>query len=205
MTVATRPGPIRLSDAPAPPPARPRLLLVGTTFAAVASVMVFGGMIGIYLALRADTLAGGDAWLPQGISMPLTPATTALVIMGMSSVAIQWAVYAVGNDDRPSTYLALGLTILMGVAYMVEIAYYYTQIGVGVTDPSGFGVLLYGITGAHLAMVGGAMAFAGLMAFRTLGGQYSGRDREGVSAAALYWHTTVAMYAVIWYAIFVMK
>ena len=43
------------------------------------------------------------------------------------------------------------------------------------------------------------------MAFRTLGGQYSGRDREGIAAAALFWYVTVAVYAVIWYTVFVTK
>jgi hypothetical protein len=43
------------------------------------------------------------------------------------------------------------------------------------------------------------------MAFRALGGQYSGRDREGIVAAALYWDVTVVVYTVIWFTIFVTK
>jgi hypothetical protein len=43
------------------------------------------------------------------------------------------------------------------------------------------------------------------MTFRTLGGEYHGRDREGLVAAALFWFVTIAAYAVIWYAIFVTK
>jgi heme/copper-type cytochrome/quinol oxidase subunit 3 len=74
-----------------------------------------------------------------------------------------------------------------------------------VHDSSGVGILVYAITGLHLAMVGGGMIFIGLMAFRTLGGQHSAHDREGLQAAALYWYVTVAVYTVIWYAIFVTK
>ena len=36
--------------------------------------------------------------------------------------------------------------------------------------------------------LGVAMLFAALMAFRTLGGQYSAKDREGVVAAAVFWY-----------------
>ena len=55
-------------------------------------------------------------------------------------------------------------------------------------------------------MVVGALVYAAVMTFRTLGGQYQGpRDREGLVAAALYWYTTIAVYAVIWYAIYVTK
>ena len=57
----------------------------------------------------------------------------------------------------------------------------------------------------HLAMAGAGMVFVGLMAFRALGGQYSGRDREGIVAAAMYWHVTVLVFAVIWLTIFVTK
>ena len=67
------------------------------------------------------------------------------------------------------------------------------------------GVLILSITGMHLAMTGAGMIFLGLMAFRALGGQYSGRDREGIVAAAIYWHVTVIVFAAIWFAIFVTK
>ena len=44
-----------------------------------------------------------------------------------------------------------------------------------------------------------------LMAFRALGGQFTGRDREGVASAAMFWYVTIAVYAVIWYSIFITK
>ncbi len=50
-----------------------------------------------------------------------------------------------------------------------------------------------------------AMVFNALMTFRTLSGEYAGRDREGIVAASMFWYATVAVYAVIWYAIYVTK
>jgi cytochrome c oxidase subunit 3 len=203
MTVAL-PSP-SIVDAPPPEPARPRVLLIGTAFAGAAAAMAFAGMLATYLGLRAHALEFGADWLPPGVSIPLMPGTMGFVTLALSSMMVQWAVYAVGNDDRPAAYFALGLTLVLGFAYVVDVAYYYTQVGATVRDPSGFGVLFYGITGAHLAMTGAGMVFILLMAFRTLGGSYSGRDREGVAAAALFWHTTVAVYTAIWIAIFVLK
>src|SRR5688500_14260816 len=78
---------------PAPPPARPRVLLVGTALASAAAFMVFAGMIGIYLSLRAGTLAAGAPWLPEGTTIPLLPANIGLVTLLMSVVTMQWAVY----------------------------------------------------------------------------------------------------------------
>lgn len=194
-----------LALAPAPEPARPRLVLVGTAFAAVAVIMLFGGLLAVYIAERAHVLASGDHWLPEGVTIPLTPGNMALVTLVMSAVTMQWAVYAVGNDDRRNAYLALGLTMLLGVAYINEMGFYFTQIGLSVRDESGVGVLFYAITGSHLALTAAGLIFAGLMAFRTLGGQYSGRDREGVAAAALFWYVSIAVFAAIWYAIFITK
>ncbi len=194
-----------LALAPPPAPARPRVLLVGTALASAASFMLFAGLIAVYIAKRTQTVAATGAWLPQGVTVPLTPGTMGLIIMTMAAVVVQWAVYAIGNDDRTSTYVAVGVTLLLGASYLVEMGYYFTQIAIPVRDPSGVGVLLFTIVGAHLAMVGAAMVFVVVMGFRTLGGQYSARDREGVAAAALFWYTTLAVYAVIWYSVFVIK
>jgi len=44
-----------------------------------------------------------------------------------------------------------------------------------------------------------------LMGIRTLGGQFSSRLPDGVSAAALFWHVSVALYSVLWLAVYIMK
>jgi heme/copper-type cytochrome/quinol oxidase subunit 3 len=188
---------------PAAPVARPRVLIIGTAFALAGVVMAFAGIIGFYVDRRSQTIARGDKWLPEGVTIDLTPANVALVGLVISLFVVQWAVYAIGNDDRPRAYLALGLTVLLGAAYINGMAFAYTQMGITVHDP--VGLLIFVITGMHLAMTGAGMVFVGLMAFRTLGGHYSGRDREGIVAAAIYWYVTVVVYAVIWYTIFVVK
>lgn len=188
---------------PPPPPARPRVLLIGTGFALGAIAMAFGGVIAVYLERRSQTLATGQPWLPKGVVIDLTPGNVALVGLVISAFIIQWAVYSISHDDRPRAYLALGLTVLLGLAYINSMAFYWTQMKITVHDP--VGLLIFTLTGMHVAMAGAGMIFVGLMAFRTLGGQYSGRDKEGVVAATIYWDVMVLLYAVIWYTIFVVK
>lgn len=188
---------------PAAPPARPRVLLVGTALATGATLMAFAGLIGVYLAQRAAVLAQGGTWLPEGTSLPLTPGGIGVVTMLLSGITIWWAVDAVGRNDRPSAYLALGLTIMFGLAVINATSFLYAQMGLAVnTKP---GLLIYAVTGAHLAMIVGGLVFAAVMTFRTLGGEYNGRDREGLVAAAMFWYATIAVNAVIWYAIYVTK
>ena len=190
---------------PPPAPTRPRTLLIGTAFACGAIAMAFAGLLGLYAERRASTVRSGGTWLPKEVSIDLTPFNVALVGLGILLVILHWALYCVQNHDRPRAYLALGLSALLGAAYINGVCFAYTQMGFTVHDSSGVGLLVYAISGMHLAMAGAGVVFIGLMAFRTLGGQYSGRDREGLVAVLIYWYVTVAIYAAIWYAIFVTK
>ncbi len=188
----------------AAPPTRPRLTLIGTALASAAVVMMFAGLIGVYLSYRSESLSSTGKWLPTGTSIPLTPANTAMFTLVLSVITMQWAVYAVANNDRPHAYLALGLTIFFGLCFINMTSFLYTQMELGVAK-SPAGALIYVITGAHLALVVIALLYAALMTFRTLGGEYTGRDREGITAASMFWYVTVAVFAVIWYAIYVTK
>lgn len=179
------------------------MLLVGTVLASAAAVMAFAGMVALYLAVRAETIAETGSWLPEGVTIPLAPGNMGLVTLVMSAVTMHWALYSIGNDDRRNTYLAFAVTLVLGIAFINGMAFYFTQIGLAASEP--VGVLVFGIVGTHLAMVGAGLVFASLMAFRALGGQYSARDREGIAAATLFWYVTIAMYVVVWYAIFVTK
>jgi cytochrome c oxidase subunit 3 len=178
--------------------------MISTAFAAAAAAMGLLALIGVYLAQRADVLARGQAWLPEGATIPLTAPNMAAVTLVMSVFTVQWAVYAIGNNDRINANVAMGLTLLLGFAYLNSAVYLYTQMGLGIRD-SITGLLVYAVSGTHMALMIGAMVFVLVMVFRTLAGQYSSRDREGVAAAALFWDVTVALYLVIWYAVYVTK
>ena len=199
-TVAMSP----LATATDPEPRRPRVLLVGAAFGAAASALVVLSILAVYLQARGDLLAAGKPALPEGVVLPLTPGNMGMVTLLMSAVTIAWSVYALRNDDRPHAYLALGLTLLLGVAFINSTVYLYQQLAVSPTSGTTAG-LLYAVTGTHLVMVFVGLVFAGVMGFQALGGQLTGRDAEGISAAALYWYATIAVYAVLWYAIYITK
>lgn len=193
-----------LATAPAPEPRRPRVLLVGSAFGAVASALVVLSMLAVYLQNRAGELAAGRTALPKDVVLPLAPGNMILVTLGMSVITMAWVVYALRRDDRPHAYLALLLTAVFGIASIVETVYLYQQLALPPTSGPVAG-LLYAITGTHIVMLVVAMLFATIMGFQALGGQLTGRDAEGMSAAALYWYVTVAVYTVIWYAVYITK
>ncbi|MGZ4693798.1 MAG: cytochrome c oxidase subunit 3, partial [Acidimicrobiales bacterium] len=165
------------SSAPPPPLERPRVLLVGTIFAIAGIAMMFAGLIGVYLAKRADNLATVGSWLPTELIIPLTQPNMGLATLVLSIVTMQWAVVSIKNDDRTNTYLALGVTLLLGFAYIVEMGYLYALIHADVSTIPG--VLIYAISGAHIAMVISAMVFVILMGFRALAGGFTSRQHDG--------------------------
>ncbi len=189
---------------PAPPLQRPRVLVVGAAFAAAATVMIFIGLIGFYLAERADTLAAGDTWLPKEVTIPLQQPNTMLFTLLMSVVTMAWAVQAVSNNDKVNSYLALGVTTVFGFAVIVMQTYLWSLMGADISA-NVQSVLLYTITGGWVAMLVIAIGFVALMAFRALAGGFSARQHDGITAAAVFWYAMVAVYALIWIAIYVTK
>jgi heme/copper-type cytochrome/quinol oxidase subunit 3 len=189
----------------APPPLqRPRLLLVGTAFAAVSAAMVIIAMVGNYLLERAAVVGAGGTWLPSDANLPLTQPNVMFFGLVMSSITVQWAVSAVRNDDRINSYLALGMTFLFGLGFVNMTAYLWANSNLVVgTEPQA--VLIFTVTGTHVAMMLAAMVFVALMGFRALAGGYDSRQYDGIAAAALFWHVMVAMYALIWIAVYVTK
>ncbi len=193
-----------LVDAPAPDVRRPRVLLIGAAFGAVAAALVVLTTLAIYLQVRGDFLATGGTTLPDDTLLPLTPGGMGMVTLAMSLVTVAWAVWALRRDDRPHAYVALGLTLLLGVAFINSTFYLYQQLATPLTAQGTVG-LLYIVTGSHLVMVAVGLVFVAVMGFQSLGGQLTGRDAEGMSAAALYWYVTVAVYSAIYYGIYITK
>ena len=205
MTAATTTAVSPLVTAPAPEPRRPRLLLIGSAFGAVASALVVLSTLAVYLQVRDDYLSGGgSSAVPEEFVLPLTPGGMGMVTLLMSLITVSWAVWSLRRDDRPHAYLAVGITLLFGIAFINTTAYLYQQLTLPLTF-SGLGGLLYIVTGAHLVMTVVGMVFIAVMGFQSLGGQLTGRDADGMSAAALYWYVNVAVYSVIYYGIYITK
>lgn len=192
-------------ELPAAEPARPRLLIIGTALTGVAIVVGFAALIGVYLAQRAQVVATGERWLPEGTEIPLTQPNFMAITLVMSAVAMAWAVYASRNADRGNTLTAVGLTLLFGFAFISQTAFLLAIMALPVLDSGLQGWLIWSIIGIHLALVVAAMGYVAVMGLRTLGGQLSARDQEGVQASAIFWYVAVGVYLVIWYAVYITK
>ena len=191
---------IALPSAPAPAPRRQ--VFVGTAVACAAGAALLGGMLALWLRFREQAISAGGSWVPDDIKVPLVPANIMLLAFIPIGVFAQWAVYSAKRDDRPHTGLALGLTGLMGLAFINAQAFIYVQIKMP-ADGGTFAAMFYAITGVMTALAIIGVVFSAVTAFRYLGGRTT--EREIVSAHAMYWYFLSVAYTALWFVVYVTK
>lgn len=183
-------------------PERPNLVMVGTFLAIAAGTMLIGGLLAAWLAARATAFEAGSPWLREGVEIPNLALAVTYFTLVMSSFTAQWAVYAAKNDDRKNLWVAVGVTLLLGLAFVNGLSFVFDEIGMeaGATDVA---TSTYAVTVTHLLLVLAAIAVFVVMGFRALTGAVSSRNHEQVAAAAAFWHFTVlaggAVYLVVWF------
>lgn len=190
---------------------RPHSQLIAAAMFAGAAIMVMATLVGLYLSARHTALAGNAEWIPSG-GLPLTGPNTALFTLLLSIPAMLWAQHAVRNDDRQSMWVAFGIVLLLGAAFINAEAFILHSLNVSTDPKASVGIadnttmlLIFTIVGVHIAIIGASMASVLVTGFRSLGGRLDRRDHDGVDAVALFWYVAVALFGVLWYAVYVMK
>jgi cytochrome c oxidase subunit 3 len=192
------------AGAAAPEVARPRLLLLGTAFASLATTMGFASLIGLYVATRADVIQSGGTWLPTGVTIPLTQPNMMMFTLVFSAATLAWATQAMRNDDRPNFYIACSITLLLGFGFLAQTGYLLSLMEIEI-ESSDRAPLFFAVIGTHMAIMLAAMAYLAGMTLRALGGNYNARDLEGIYGASMFWYTTVGLYLVLWFAVYIIK
>jgi len=189
-----------LSAGPAPAPRNQ--LLVGTTIASIAMVMLTGGMLAVWAVKRAAVLDTGEAWLPGSVTIPEVPTNVMLIAFPALCSFAQWAVWAAKRDDRANTVFALGTSAFVALLILNAQAFVWSQIGIGVRDGE-YGSMFFAITGMFAALMIVGILFSAVTAFRYLAGRT--RDREILTAHAIFWYAMTAVYSAIWFLVYVTK
>ncbi|MDH4144852.1 MAG: hypothetical protein OEY23_06745, partial [Acidimicrobiia bacterium] len=125
-----------ITAAPPPPQPRPRVLVVGSLAASVSTAMCLVGLIGIYLARRADVVNTGEAWIPRGLDAQLAQPTMVMLTFGLSIITAVWMIDALRRDDRQHAWIATGLTMMFGLAIVNQVTYSLGLLGASTeTEP----------------------------------------------------------------------
>jgi cytochrome c oxidase subunit 3 len=174
----------------------------------VSITMLFAGLTSAYIVRQ-----GEGKWVQ--FAMPdLFKVSTMLIII--SSVTMQWAVSSIKKNNKKNLKIAVTLTTLLGIGFVVfqylawsqlvsqgiyfvgEVkdlkgSYQYIPAATeSATDVATMGNVagsfLYVITGLHVAHVVGGMIALFVVLSRAFTGKYSESDYTGVRVCAIYWH-----------------
>jgi heme/copper-type cytochrome/quinol oxidase subunit 3 len=141
-------------------------------------------------------------WVPKGVKMSMVPPNVMLLSLVPLCIFAQWAVYAAKRGDRSHVGVALFLVLVLGLAFINGQAVMYGTLGLPVNQGT-FSVMFYAVTGVVVAMAIVGIVFSAITVFRFLGGRSA--DRELVSAHALYWYCFSAVFALVWFVVYVTK
>ena len=185
-----------------PAPAPRNQLLVGTTLASIAMVMLTGGMLAVWAVQRSASIEAGTNWLPGSVTIPEVPTNVMLIAFPAVCSFAQWAVWASKRNDRPNTVFALGTTAFVALLILNAQAFVWSQVNIGVSDGQ-YGSMFFAITGTFVALMVVGILFTAIAAFRYLAGRT--RDREILIAHAIFWYAMTVVYTAIWYVVYVTK
>jgi len=194
MAVAVK-GPL-----PAAPEPRRSVLLTGTFLAIAAGTMLVGGLLAAYFAAREAVLAGGGEWGLEAGDMPNSALGVTYMALLLSSFTAQWAVWAIKVGERRQTYVAVGVTMLLGLAFVNGLSFCYTQLGFEAGE-STYANVVYAASGTHLVLVVAALVLFLTMGFRVLGGQFGPGNAGFVTSAVSVWHFVVAAGGVVYWCL----
>jgi len=179
--------------------------ILGMILFICSEIMFFSGLFAAYFSVRA----AAKTWPPGPPDVPAEMAehfnihaepwfaVVLTVILVISSATCQLAVWAIRRNDRTGFIRALGVTLVLGIVFLIGQIYDYSTLGFGVADTT-FGTTFYTLTGFHGAHVFGGVIMLSVVLYRGLAGQFSARHHDAVEATSLYWHFV----DVVWIALF---
>jgi len=153
-----------------------------------SEVMLFGSLFSAYALLRS----GAPSWPDQSaiVSVPLATLNTVILISSSVTMVLAWAALTAKRVDRYRIFM--GLTLLLGAAFLVVKAIEYSdKLALGlVPATNNFLGLYFTLTGLHaLHVVGGLVVNAYLLGpGARMWKSEPERFTNRVEVAGIYWH-----------------
>jgi cytochrome c oxidase subunit 3 len=168
-------------------------VVLGMLLFITSEVMFFGGLFAAYFNVRANSPIWPtinpetNAQFKLEILPLVGPATVLLIL---SSLTCQMAVWGIRRGDRTAFLRNIAVTFAIGITFLVMQATDYVALGSeGMTLSAGtYGTTYFTLTGFHGAHVFGGAIMLGVLLYRGLAGQFSARHHDAVEAVSLYWH-----------------
>ncbi len=154
-------------------------------FAMGSMVMLFGGLTSAYVVRHAE-----GNWLK--FEMPQTFFFSTAIIL-ISSIFVNKAITEAKKDNFAGVQIALGITFILGLAFMVCQFMGWSQLAsqkifFAGKDSNASGSFFYVLTGLHLAHLLGGMIYLLAVNIQALKKKYTSQNYLSLQLCATYWH-----------------
>jgi cytochrome c oxidase subunit 3 len=157
--------------------------IMGMVLFVASEAMFFAAFFAAYFTIRGNA----KVWPPPGTPpLKIDIPTILTVILVTSSLVVQLSLRSIRRGDQRRAVVFLGVTIALGIAFLLLQLYDYSELGFGVKDGP-FGTLFYVMTGIHMAHVFGGVVFLSLVFGQATGGVLSPANHDSLAAGAIYW------------------
>lgn len=180
----------------------PDFRVLGVIVFLIAEAMIFLGLFTAYLTFRAVT----PTWPPEGTPELelLLPGVNTIILIA-SSFVIHNADTAIKKNDVKGLRTWFGITIAMGVVFLIGQLYEYYHLEFGLTTNL-FASTFYVLTGFHgLHVFFGLVLMLGVLWRSRKPGYYSSTSHFGVEAAEIYWHFVDVVWIVLFILLYLLK
>jgi heme/copper-type cytochrome/quinol oxidase subunit 3 len=158
---------------------------LGVWWFLASEITVFGGLIACYILVRL----GATGWSEAAANLNFTLGLVNTLVLLTSSMTMVLAFAALESRRPRSSTAFLGLTALLGLAFLVVKAIEYSgEIAHGFTPRSGiFWSFYYAMTGLHALHVFAGLVVNAILFGRAATGRLAAAAHR-VELAGLYWH-----------------
>lgn len=161
--------------------------LYGTIVLIFSEIVIFGILFTFYFWSRSHT----DGFVPhQILDMEMFPIYLNTAILLSSGVTVEVAKWRLKKDDMTGFRIWLGLTVLLGIAFVAgQVTEYGHLLGEGLSPTTSvYGTSFFSLTGVHgLHVVAGVIVLGLLLALSFTG--FVRKERlSGMEGAFIYWH-----------------
>ena len=162
----------------------------------LAEVMFFAALASVYTVLRLGA--------PEWITAPVTAVAYAnLGVLLASGVTMGLAGRAIRREDPIGLRIHLGLTMLLGTAFLGAQVYEFLRVGRDIPLSTVYGSVFYVFSSLHGLHVLGGLIFLGSILVRGFQGKYNRYSHLGVTLAGLYWYLVVLVWVFLFLALYI--
>ncbi len=186
-----------------PGPRRPLLdnVRLAMLFLICGEVMFFGGLVSAFLVLRVTAVQWPPPLQPR---LPVVVTGLNTVVLLASSVVMAAAIRALDRREARALVQRLLLAGGLGTAFLLVQGYEWIRlVGYGLTMGSGaYGTTFYTVIGTHAVHVAAAVVWVGVTVSLAARGRFLDGRAGALRACAIYWHFVVALWPVLYVAVY---